>query len=284
MWRVDGIVACPEGSSPLMDRVEIEGLNIAYERAGSGPALVLLHGYLGDGPSLWRHQLEGLARDFTVVAWDAPGAGGSSDPAEDLGIDGYARCLAGFIEALGLRSVHLVGLSFGGGLALAFQRRHRGVTRRLVLASAYAGWRGSLDRDAADARLSQAIRLSAVPPPELVEALLPTMFALPVDPVDLEAFRQAMLAVHPAGFRALAHAAAEDLSDVPPTVEVPTLLVYGDRDERAPLPVAERLHAAISGSRLVLLPGAGHICNVELPERFNEEVRSFLLGPSGEPR
>jgi pimeloyl-ACP methyl ester carboxylesterase len=74
----------------------------------------------------------------------------------------------------------------------------------------------------------------------------------------------------------MASASAEDLRDVPPTIDVPTLLIYGDNDERAPMHVARQLHAAIGGSRLVMLSGAGHVCNVELPERFNHEVRRFL--------
>ena len=65
-----------------MDIIEVEGLHIAYERAGAGPSLVLLHGYVGDGPTTWRRQIEALSDDFTVVAWDAPGAGRSSDPPE----------------------------------------------------------------------------------------------------------------------------------------------------------------------------------------------------------
>jgi pimeloyl-ACP methyl ester carboxylesterase len=111
---------------------------------------------------------------------------------------------------------------------------------------------------------------------EVVEALLPTMFALPVPEVDVNAFRAAVEAVHPAGFRAMAWASAEDLRDLPPTIDVPTLLIYGDNDERAPLHVARQLHATIAGSRLVTLSGAGHVCNVELPERFTDEVRKFL--------
>jgi pimeloyl-ACP methyl ester carboxylesterase len=65
-----------------MEQVEVDGLRIAYQRAGAGPPLVLLHGYVGDGPTTWRRQLEALSDQFTVVAWDAPGAGGSSDPPE----------------------------------------------------------------------------------------------------------------------------------------------------------------------------------------------------------
>jgi pimeloyl-ACP methyl ester carboxylesterase len=85
-----------------------------------------------------------------------------------------------------------------------------------------------------------------------------------------------MLAFHPAGFRAMARASAEDLRGALPGIDVPTLLVYGDSDVRAPLTVAESLHAAISGSTLVVLPGAGHVCNIEAPEPFNAVVRAFL--------
>lgn len=65
-----------------MEAIDVEGLRIAYERAGVGPVLVFLHGYVGDGPTTWRRQIEGLCDEFTVVAWDAPGAGQSSDPPE----------------------------------------------------------------------------------------------------------------------------------------------------------------------------------------------------------
>jgi pimeloyl-ACP methyl ester carboxylesterase len=127
-----------------MDMVEVDGLQVAYERVGSGPALMLLHGYVGDGPTTWRRQLDGLSDDFTVVAWDAPGAGRSSDPPEQFGLDGYADCLAGFLEKLSLATAYVAGLSFGGILALALQRRHFARSSALILASAYAGWAGSL--------------------------------------------------------------------------------------------------------------------------------------------
>jgi pimeloyl-ACP methyl ester carboxylesterase len=107
-----------------MEMVEVDGVHIAYERVGSGPALVLLHGYVGDGPTTWRRQLDVLCDECTVVAWDAPGAGRSSDPPERFGLDGYADCLAGFLEKLGFGTASVAGLSFGGILALALQRRH----------------------------------------------------------------------------------------------------------------------------------------------------------------
>ena len=259
-----------------MDTVDVDGLLIAYERAGAGPPLVLLHGYVGDGPTTWGRQLDTLCDDYTVVAWDAPGAGGSSDPPESFGMAGYADCLAGLVAALGIESAHVAGLSFGGALALELSRRHAAIPMSLVLVSAYAGWHGSLPPDVADQRLRQALVLADLRPDEFVDALLPSMFSDGTAPEAVDAFRLSMLGVHPGGFRAMARASAEDLRDALPGVAVPTLLVYGDRDVRAPLTVGEALHAAISGSKLVVLRGAGHVCNVESPDEFDEAVRDFL--------
>jgi pimeloyl-ACP methyl ester carboxylesterase len=237
---------------------------------------VLLHGYVGDGPTTWRPQLDGLSDEFTVVAWDAPGAGRSSDPPERFGLDGYADCLAGFLAKLGLGTACVVGLSFGGTLALALQRRHSTVPSALILASAYAGWAGSLPREVADRRLRQALALADGTPEAFVAALLPTMFSKAIPRETVDDFRTSMHAFHPRGFRAMARASAEDVRDVLPHVGVPTLLVYGDRDVRAPLTVAQALQAAIPGSTLMVLPDAGHICNVEAPDEFNTAVRDFL--------
>jgi pimeloyl-ACP methyl ester carboxylesterase len=133
-----------------------------------------------------------------------------------------------------------------------------------------------LPAEVAEQRLQQALVLADLSPDEFVGALLPTMFSDATPPEVVDAFGATMLAFHPAGFRAMARASAEDLRGVPAHVKVPTLLVYGDKDVRAPLSVAEDLHAAISGSKLAVLPGAGHVCNIEAPEQFNRAVRNFL--------
>jgi len=84
-----------------MDEIEVAGLRIAFERAGEGPPLVLLHGVLEDS-RVWRRQLDDLSSEFTVLAWDAPGCGRSSDPPETFRLPDYADCLAAFVDALGL--------------------------------------------------------------------------------------------------------------------------------------------------------------------------------------
>src|SRR4029078_7371352 len=101
---------------------EWNGLEVAYRRAGDGPPLVLVHGATSDG-RLWQPQLEGLADDFTVVAWDEPGAGDSSDIPADFTLADYADALAALIEELELGPAHVAGLSWGGTVALELYRR-----------------------------------------------------------------------------------------------------------------------------------------------------------------
>ena len=140
---------------------------------------------------------------------------------------------------------------------------------------------GLASGDEVERRLGQALELADLSPAQFVETLLPTMFSAstPADVVD--AFAATMLEFHPAGFRAMARASAENLRDVLPRIHVPTLLLYGDVDLRAPRRVAEDLHAAIAGSTLVMLEGIGHVCNIEAPERFNDEVRRFARSLQG---
>jgi pimeloyl-ACP methyl ester carboxylesterase len=260
-----------------MDELEIEGLRIAYERAGEGPPLLLLHGYVGDSRGTWRRQLDELSDEFTVVAWDAPGMGRSSDPPESFRLPDYADCLAGFSDALGLGRPHMAGLSFGGGLALELYRRHPAIPMSLVLAGAYAGWAGSLPPEIVEERLRQVLQLADLPPDRFVHAVLPTMFSASAPAETVDAFAANVSEFHPAGLRAMARSFAEaDLRDVLPHIGVPTLLLYGDKDVRAPLSVAEDLHAAIPTSKLVVMPGVGHVSNVEAGEQFNAEVRRFL--------
>lgn len=120
-----------------MEQVDVDGLRIAFERAGDGPPLGLLHGGFSDSRA-WRRQFDGLSDEFTLVAWDAPGCGGSSDPPDAFGLADYADHLAGFIERLGHDEPHVLGSSFGSGLALEIYRRHPHIPRTLILCASAA--------------------------------------------------------------------------------------------------------------------------------------------------
>jgi pimeloyl-ACP methyl ester carboxylesterase len=106
-----------------LERIEVAGRVLAYRRAGDGPPLVLLHGGWSDSRE-WGPRLAGLSDEFDVIAWDAPGCGGSDDPLADMTQADYADAVAGLITALNLERPHLCGLSFGAGLAISVYQRH----------------------------------------------------------------------------------------------------------------------------------------------------------------
>ncbi len=259
-----------------MDHIDVDGLRIAFETAGGGRPLVLLHGGFSDSRA-WRPQLNGLSDEFNVVAWDAPGCGHSSDPPETFRLPDYADCLARFIDLLDLGEPHVLGLSFGGALALELYRRHPRAARTLILAGAYAGWGGSLPAEEVAARLERALHDAQQPPEQWVHTYLATFFTDAVAPEVVDETIAMMLDTRRAGMVPMLRGMAEaDLRDVLPRIGVPTLLLYGDADVRSPVAVAEDLHASIPRSQLVVLPGVGHVSNLEAPDAFNDVIRSFL--------
>lgn len=263
-----------------MQHAHVNGLSIAYQRAGSGPAIVLLHGFSLDSRS-WRPQIEGLSDQFTVIAWDAPGTGQSQDPPSTFGIRDWADSLAGVLDAAGIPRAHLVGLSWGGLLAQEFYRRYSSRVMSLVLAGTYAGWKGSLPAPVPEQRLEACIKDSSLPPGEFVQKYNPGMFGdAPTQEVRTE-LAHIMSEFHPAGFRLMAAALAQaDTRELLPTIQVPTLLIWGDADERASLGVGQTMRDAIPGAKLEVIRGAGHLSNLERSEDFNAIVRGFCRPPS----
>jgi pimeloyl-ACP methyl ester carboxylesterase len=257
-------------------RVEVDGLNIAVERVGTGTAVVLAHGFVGDARSTWGSQIEALSEEFTVIAWDAPGTGGSDDPPADFGMDGYADTLAGLLRMLEIERAHLVGLSFGAALVLAVFQRHRRLALSLTMVSGYAGWLGSLGRAEADERLARSLEASRLAPDEFVAALAPSMFSTSAAAARVAPFLDSLRTFRPVGFKAMARASYPDQSTVLPEIDVPTLLLYADHDVRAPVTIGEALHRTIAGSELVVLPGPGHASPVEAPAEVTRELRRFL--------
>jgi pimeloyl-ACP methyl ester carboxylesterase len=244
-----------------MEQIQVDGLHIAYERAGVGPALVLLHGGFGFDSHSWRRQLEALCDEFTVVAWDMPGCGQSAGPPETFRAADFADCLAAFI----------------GALALELYRRYPAIPRSLILASAYAGGAGSLPAEVVQQRTHHVLRALDLPPEQWAREWSPSMLSPSAPTEVVEEVTASLCAFRPVGQRVMVRTVSEqDLRDVLPRISVPTLLLYGDRDVRSPASVGEELHARIPSARLVVLPGVGHVSNLEAPELFNAEVRRFL--------
>ena len=257
-----------------VDVVRANGLEIAYERVGEGPPLVFVHGAAEDSRA-WRPQLAALGDEFTVVAWDEPGAGRSSDLPAAFGLVDYATCLAGLIEALALGPAHVAGLSWGGTVVQELYRHHPELVATLILIDTYAGWKGSLSDEEVRARVVGAQQMLAAPAARF-DPTFPGLFAAdpPAEVVSLLA--EIAAAVRPASLmRQLLVMAAADQRDLLPDIAVPTLLLWGELDARSPLSVAHQLERAIPDTTLVVIPGCGHVSNLERPDEVNAAIREF---------
>ena len=256
---------------------DIKGLSIAYRRTGKGPALILLHGFTQDS-RIWKQQLDGLSDHFTVIAWDAPGAGKSADPPGNFTIDNWAESLADFLDAIGIKQAHILGLSWGGLLAQEFYHRYPHRVLSLILAGTYAGWTGSLSDSIAKVRLAACIHDSSLPPNEFVPKYLSGMFSDSPPQQIKEQLANIMSDFHPVGFRLMAKAlAVGDTRSILPTIKTPTLLIWGDSDKRSPINVAHQFNDAIPDSKLEIISGAGHVSNMEKSVQFNSIVKNFCL-------
>ena len=263
-----------ETAETAMRSVTVHGLKIAYESAGDGPPLVLLHGFLADSRA-WRPQISALAGSFMVIAWDTPGCGASSDPPEHWRMTQYVDCLAGFLDELAIGAAHVCGLSWGGVLAQEFYGRYRDRVRSLVLADTYAGWRGSLGEATAEERRASCLRDSERPDRDWIPSWIPGLFTPAATAEARAGYEAIMLDFHPSGFRTMSHAVADsDTRPILATVAVPTLLIWGEDDQRSPRPIQEAFSAALPAAPIVRLP-AGHVSNVEQPDLFNKALIAF---------
>jgi len=258
-----------------LTHVEVNGLSVAYRDVGDGPPLVLLHGFLSDS-RCWRTQLAGLSDNFRVIAWDAPGAGSSSDPPETFTTTDWARCLARFLDVVGIERPRVLGLSWGGILAQVFYEMFPDRVLALILCDTYAGWKGSLPEVACNKRLERCLSESLLPAGEFVPRWVPEFFTESASDDLKEEMSAVVSDFHPLGFRLMARSSADtDTTELLPEIEVPTLLVWGDDDRRSPMHIAEQFRDAIPDAELAIVANAGHVSNMEQPEEFNALARHF---------
>jgi pimeloyl-ACP methyl ester carboxylesterase len=262
-----------------MEVVRANGLEIAYQRVGEGQPLVFVHG-AADDSRIWQPQLAALADEFTVVAWDEPGAGRSSDVPADFTLADYANCLAAVIDALSLGPAHVAGISWGGTVVQELYRHHPELVATLILIDTYAGWKGSLPEEEVGARVAGVLQaLSA--PAERFDPTLPGLFAGDPPAEFVPLLEEVAASVRPQSLRTQVLVMAEaDQRDLLPRIAVPTLLIWGELDVRSPLRVAREFEQAIPDAKLVVIPRAGHVSNLEQPQQVNDAVRAFCRSQS----
>ncbi|MGO9027312.1 MAG: alpha/beta fold hydrolase [Acidimicrobiales bacterium] len=268
----------------------IHGYKRAYRMAGSGPALLMIHG-IGDSSATWRTVMPDLARDHTVIAPDLLGHGASDKPRGDYSVAGYANAMRDLLTVLDIDQVTVIGHSLGGGVAAQFAYEYPDRFERLVLVST-----GGVSRT-----VSPLLRLAAAPG---VDLLMPVLSASPMRTggrivgevlrffgaglgIDIEEIlrvfgslpdsesRQAIVRTLRASIDW--HGQVITMLDRAYLVQdVPTLLIWGAKDAIIPVQHGTEAHHAMPGSRLEIFEDAAHFPHHTDPARFLRVLREFL--------
>ena len=264
---------------------------MTYRVAGSGPPIVLIHGMLNSS-SHWRSVALNLASDYTVIAPDLIGHGDSAAPRGDYSLGAHAASIRDLLAAIGIDRATIVGHSLGGGVAMQFFYQFPQRIERLVLISS-----GGLGHEVSPALRSATLPgfsalLSLTIHPRLLDGLWYTGQRLrernhragvymqavaralrPLENADArEAFLQTLRAVIDV------HGQRVSATDRLYLLEfMPTMIVWGERDNTIPLRHGRDAHEAIPGSHLRTLPRAAHFPHLEDPEGLAEALREFML-------
>ncbi len=253
------------------------GVELAWEDAGQGAPVVLLHAFPLNR-KMWAPQVRALAGGYRVITPDFRGHGESDAAAEDSTMERLAEDVRGVLDALGVQRVTLGGLSMGGYVAFAFYRRWPERVAALVLADTRASADTEEGRKARFETAGIAEREGSI---AIAERMLPKLLAPTTHerhPEIVAAVREMILEASPGGIAgALRGMAARRASlDLLPQIKCPTLIVVGEQDVLTPPADSEAMAKEILNSRLVKIPDAGHLSNLEQPERFNQALLEFL--------
>ena len=250
-----------------MARCRLNGVDIEYENGGSGPAVLLTHGFASDRRT-WAPQRTALEPPYRLITWDMRGHGQSQSPddpdqySEERSVEDM-RALLGH---LGLERAVIGGLSLGGYMSLAFHHAYPDLVRALVICDAGPGYRSARARAAWNLRAYRRARNVEPPDPHGSTARA----GMQGDP--------ARGGAAPGGAHAargmLAHRDSSVIDSLP-GIRVPTLIIVGERD--TPFrPPSEYMAQKIPGARLEVIADAGHISNRDQPAAFNRVLRDFL--------
>jgi len=277
-------------------RETVYGVKTHYLHAGAGEPVVLIH---GGGPGAaaeptWRLTLPALAEHFAVYAPDLMGAGLSDRPLVDYSFQTLVEHVAGFVDALNLDQVRVVGNSVGAYLAVKYALDHPGRVRQAVALSTgtLANAVGLTDQgkatplphfDGTPESVRQFLRVIINDPAQITDELVEVrlrMAALPGHREMLESMRQyrTLLA------RDSSHQQVFDVRARLPLLTVPWCMIWGEQDRTAPLdPMGQELHALVPDVPFHVVPGSGHQVQNDKPEECNRLLLQFFGAASREP-
>jgi len=247
------------------------GYDIGYAETGGGDAtpIVFLHG-VGSDKSVWRPQLEHFGRERRAIAFDYPGYGESGPAPSGTTRDDYASAIISAMHELGVDRAHICGLSLGGVVAIAIHHADAKRCASLIIADSFAvhpEGRAIYERSLA---ASDNLRAMA-------EARVDVLLGQPVDPALRSEVVETMARIDPAAYRIGAEAVwLADQRERAQQIDVPTLVLVGDRDLVTPPELSNELVDLIPDARMQLIERSGHISNGERPEEFNRIVGEFI--------
>jgi 3-oxoadipate enol-lactonase len=275
-FRSSGLL---EPKECAMTTVKVHDGELAYTDQGSGPPLLLVHGFPLDG-TMWSGQTGPLAERFRVLVPDLRGFGKSSVLPGLVTMQRMADDLAEMLGALEVsQPVIFCGLSMGGYVAWQFALRHRSHLSKLILCDTRAA---ADSNETAAGRIGLAQRVLKEGPGFVAEAMLPKLFAKETidsgSPV-VEATRQVILRTDPRGIAASARGMAQrsDVTELLPQLDLPTLLICGEHDAITPPEEMKSVADKLPHATYVQIAGAGHMAPLEKPEEVNRAIMAFYL-------
>ena len=265
-----------------MTRIQVRDIEIAYDEAGSGAPVVLLHGFPFNR-SMWNEQVAVLASSFRVIAPDLRGHGETTVTTGPSTMDEMARDVAALMDVLDIPRTAVCGLSMGGYVTLALCKMFPSRVHALVLADT----RAHADTpEARENREQQAVKALNEGMAAIADVMLPKLLspaAMAGRPEIVERVREMIVKTNPEGAASAQRGMAQraDHTSFLSRILSPTLIVVGSEDAITPVTDAETMHREIGGSCLEVIEGAGHMSNLEAPESFNRALTTFLRDLEG---
>jgi pimeloyl-ACP methyl ester carboxylesterase len=249
-----------------MPKLDRDGVKLHYEVHGSGPALLLTHGYSSTS-AMWKGQIEALSKDHQLVLWDMRGHGQSDYPDDPAA---YSEALtvadmAALLDEIGAESAIVGGLSLGGYMSLAFYRAHPERVRALLIIDTGPGFKNDDARDAWNKRAHETGDAFEREGLAVLQSL--SRERSTVSHRDASGLARAARGM-------LAQRNARVIESLP-GIRVPTLVVVG-ADDAPFLAASDYMAAKIPGAKKVVIPAAGHAVNIDQPQAFVEAVLPFL--------
>lgn len=251
---------------------------LAVDWAGAGELAVFLHG-VGGNRGNWTKQLRFFARHFRAAACDARGYGDSDDYDGPLQFSQYADDVVRVLDFFAEETAHIIGLSMGGNVALDFAARYSNRVRSLVLCDTDRGMT-HLPKHARQefVRLRSEPLLAGKNLSDVATAIVDSLVSPNASKEAKRSLMGSMLSLRKQSYLKSVRATVDfDGRHLIAGISCPTLVIVGEFDTLTPLAEAQTICTQIAGSRLVVIPNAGHVSNIEQPDIFNKEVCDFLL-------